>query len=55
MRDGGCVYRSTQAGVYAPLALAMSFLFYALNVAAGLIGGVLYALEGARGYMEDRR
>jgi len=34
----------------------MSFLFfYTLNVATGLIGGVLYAFEGARGYVEDRR
>ncbi len=29
--------------------------FYALNVATGLIGGVLYAFEGVRGYMEDKR
>jgi len=42
------------AGVSAPLALAMSLLFYALNVASGLIGGVLYAFEGVRGYVEDR-
>jgi hypothetical protein len=28
---------------------------YALNVATGLIGGVLYAFLGARGYLEDRK
>ncbi len=55
VREGGYVYLFAQAGVPAPLALAMSLLFYALNVATGLIGGVLYALEGARGYLEDRR
>jgi uncharacterized protein (TIRG00374 family) len=55
VREGGYVYLFAQAGVSAPLALAMSFLFYALNVATGLIGGVLYAFEGARGYLEDRR
>jgi hypothetical protein len=55
VREGGYVYLFAQAGVPAPLALAMSLLFYALNVATGLIGGVLYAFEGARGCVEDRR
>ncbi len=55
VRKGGCVYFFAQAGVSAPLALAMSLLFYALNVATGLIGGALYAFEGARGYWEDRK
>ena len=54
VREGGYVYLFAQAGVSAPLALAMSLLFYALNVASGLIGGVLYAFEGVRGYVEDR-
>ena len=40
-------HRWQQAGVSAPL--AMSLLFYTLNVATGLIGGVLYAFEGTRG------
>jgi hypothetical protein len=52
VREGGYVYLFAQAGITAPL--AMSLLSYALNVAAGLIGGVLCAFEGARGYMEDR-
>ena len=55
VREGGYVYLFAQAGVSAPLALAMSLMFYALNVAAGLIGGVLYALEGARGYVKNRK
>jgi len=54
VREGAYVYLFAQAGVSAPLALAMSLLFYALNVATGLIGGALYVLEGARGYLEDR-
>ena len=54
VREGGYVYLFAQAGVSAPLALAMSLLFYALNVATGLIGGVLYAFEGARGYLEKK-
>jgi uncharacterized protein (TIRG00374 family) len=52
VREGGYVYLFAQAGVSAPLALAMSLLFYALNVATGLIGGVLYAFEGARKYID---
>ncbi len=54
VREGAYIYLFAQAGVSAPLALAMSLLFYALNVATGLIGGVLYAFEGVRGYVEDR-
>jgi hypothetical protein len=52
VREGGYVYLFAQAGVSAPLALAMSLLFYALNVATGLIGGLLYAFEGARKYID---
>jgi uncharacterized protein (TIRG00374 family) len=54
VREGGYVYLFAQAGVSAPLALAMSLLFYAVNVATGLIGGVLYAFEGVRGYVEEK-
>ena len=50
VREGGYVYLFAQAGVSAPLALAMSLLFYALNVATGLIGGALYAFEGMRNF-----
>jgi len=55
VREGGYVYLFAQAGVSAPLALAMSLLFYALNVATGLIGGVLYVFEGARGYLKKEK
>jgi len=49
VREGGYVYLFSQAGVSAPLALTMSLVVYAFNVATGSIGGILYALEGARG------
>ena len=55
VREGAYVYLFAQAGVSAPLALAMSLLFYALNVATGLIGGVLYVFEGTREYVENAR
>lgn len=55
VREGEYVYLFAQAGVSAPLALAMSLLFHALNGATGLIDGVLCAFERARGYVEDRR
>lgn len=45
VREGAYVLLFGQAGVAAPLALAMSLAFYALNVATGLIGGVIYALQ----------
>ncbi len=46
VREGTYVLLFGQAGVAAPLALAMSLAFYALNVATGLIGGVIYAFQG---------
>ena len=55
VREGGYVYLFAQAGVSASLALAMSLLFYALNVATGLIGGVLYTFEEIRKYWEDNK
>jgi uncharacterized protein (TIRG00374 family) len=48
VREGGYVYLFSQAGVSAPLALTMSLVVYACNVAAGSIGGMLYTLEGVR-------
>jgi uncharacterized protein (TIRG00374 family) len=38
-----------QAGVGQPQALALSLAFYGVTVATGLVGGVLYVLEGMRG------
>jgi uncharacterized protein (TIRG00374 family) len=49
VREGGYVYLFSYAGVPSPLALTMSLVVYALNVATGCIGGLLYAVEGARG------
>jgi uncharacterized membrane protein YbhN (UPF0104 family) len=49
VREGGYVLLFAQAGVPSPLALAMSLCMYAMAVATGLIGGVLYALQGYRG------
>jgi uncharacterized protein (TIRG00374 family) len=38
-----------QAGVEQPQALALSLAFYGVTLATGLVGGLLYALEGMRG------
>ncbi len=46
VREGAYVLLFSQAGVAAPLALAMSLAFYVLNIATGLIGGIIYALQG---------
>ena len=46
IREGGYIYLFAQAGVPAHLALTMSLTFYALTVATGCIGGIIYALEG---------
>jgi uncharacterized membrane protein YbhN (UPF0104 family) len=48
VREGAFVVLFGQAGVPAHLALAMSLAFYGVNLATGLIGGVLYAVEGLR-------
>jgi uncharacterized membrane protein YbhN (UPF0104 family) len=49
VREGGYVLLFGQAGVSSSLALAMSLCIYAMAVATGLIGGVLYTLHGYRG------
>jgi uncharacterized protein (TIRG00374 family) len=46
VREGAYVLLFSQAGVAAPLALAMSLTFYAFDIAMGLIGGVIYTLQG---------
>lgn len=46
VRESAYVLLFGQAGVAAPLALAMSLAFYALNIVTGIIGGVIYALQG---------
>ncbi len=49
LREGGYVYLFAQAGVPAPLALTISLMVYAFNVATGSVGGILYAAQGLRG------
>jgi uncharacterized protein (TIRG00374 family) len=49
VREGGYVLLFGQAGVSSSLALAMSLCVYAIAVATGLLGGLLYMLEGYRG------
>ncbi len=52
VREGGYVLLFAQAGVPNSLALAMSLCVYAITVATGLLGGLLYVLEGYRGLGE---
>ncbi len=47
VREGAFVVLFGQAGVLPPIALTMSLMVYAMNAATGLIGGILYLLEGA--------
>nr|WP_290667220.1 lysylphosphatidylglycerol synthase transmembrane domain-containing protein [Ardenticatena sp.] len=47
VREGAYVALFTQAGVAQSVALAMSLTFYAVTLAIGLMGGVLYAVENA--------
>ena len=49
VREGGYVLLFGRAGVSSSLALAMSLCVYAIAVATGLLGGLLYMLEGYRG------
>ena len=49
VREGGYTALYPRAGVAVPTAMAMALTFDLINVLAGLIGGVLYAYEGARG------
>ncbi len=48
VREGGYVLLFGQAGVPHSLALGMSLCVYFMAVATGLIGGLLYALQGYR-------
>ena len=51
VREMGYVALFTQAGVPQEVAFSMSLSFYAFTVISGLIGGVLYILRSARGYL----
>jgi uncharacterized membrane protein YbhN (UPF0104 family) len=52
VREGAYILLFGQAGVPSALAFAMSLCVYAIAAATGLIGGVLYALQGYRGLEE---
>lgn len=49
VREGTYVLLFGQAGVAPEQALALSLAYYAITVATGLLGGLVYAVEGARG------
>jgi len=55
MREGAYQFLFVPAGVPGASAIAMSLAFYFLRVAAGVIGGLLYALRGAAGIAEAAR
>jgi glycosyltransferase 2 family protein len=48
VREGGFVLLFGQAGVINPQALAISLLFYALNLVTGAVGGILYLTQSVR-------
>ena len=54
VREGGYVYLFTQVGVARSIALSMSLSFYAIALITGLLGGIIYALEGWLGYRTKR-
>lgn len=49
VREGGYVALFGQVGVPRAVAVSMSLSFYLITILSGLIGGALYAWEGARG------
>jgi uncharacterized protein (TIRG00374 family) len=49
VREGAYVLLFASAGVSSVTAISMSLAYWAITVVAGLIGGVLYALQGAHG------
>lgn len=53
VREVGYVTLFAQAGVPDSVAFSMSLLVYALAVLAGLVGGVVYILRGAREYLVE--
>lgn len=46
LREGAYVYLFAEAGVLTSQALTMSLIVYALRMATGLVGGILYAVQG---------
>ena len=54
VREGAYVLLFASAGVGSVAAVSMSLAFWAITVLTGLIGGVLYALQGAHGAFLNR-
>jgi len=50
VRQGGYVYLFSQAGVSAQAALTLSLIIQSFQLGMGLIGAVIYALEGIHGF-----
>jgi uncharacterized protein (TIRG00374 family) len=55
VREGAYVLLFANAGVGSVTAASMSLAFWAITVTAGLIGGVLYAMQGAHGAFLRRK
>ncbi|MCD6553113.1 MAG: flippase-like domain-containing protein [Anaerolineae bacterium] len=53
VREGTYVLLFGQAGVAPEKALALSLAYYAITVVTGLAGGLVYAIEGARGLKRE--
>lgn len=54
IREGGYVYLFTQVGVPSSLALALSLCIYSMILVTGLIGGLLYAVEGYKSMRSEK-
>jgi len=55
VREGAYLLLFGQVGVPAATAVSMSLSVYLINVLSGLIGGALYAWEGAHGALQARQ
>jgi len=53
VREGTYALLFGQAGVAPEKAVALSLAYYAITVLTGLIGGLMYAIEGARGLKRE--
>ncbi len=53
VREGAYIYLFSRVGVPPSLALTISLSIYAVTVATGLIGALIYAVEGYKGLRED--
>lgn len=53
VREGTYLLLFGQAGVAPEQALALSLAYYAITVVTGLLGGLVYAIEGARGLKSE--